>query len=152
MNEKRPNSNLTSLSVASTPPSAAVMSYPTNVSHFRKSSVQEPSRIMMLKTNRLGPDDGFDFSHSTSTMSLVCCSRCCLNQNNNKISTNLESSNATSEDFSLAESLPDISYFKTHLIDTIIQSAPARTGEILLKNFDRNLNGMFLITIFLIAF
>lgn len=105
---------------------------------------------MMLKTNRSGPDDqrdGFDFSQSTSTMSLVCCSRCCLNQNN-KISTNLESSNATSEDFSLTESLPDISYFKTHLIDTIIQSAPARTGEILLKNFDRNLNSMFLMTIF----
>lgn len=89
--------------------------------------------------------------NSLSTMSLNCCSRCCLNHHHNchtiggygnTSSTNLESSNATSGELSGAESLPDIGYFKSHLLDleTTIQSAPARTGEVLLKNFDRNFN------------
>jgi hypothetical protein len=127
---------------ASTP---LAMSYPTT--SYRKASMQEPSN-RLVATFHMNPNNN-NMMLADSTMSLaMCCSRCCLSAASRaatvQSTSNLDESVSSSAggDLSYAESLPELTYFKSHLLfdETSIQSAPARTGEVLLKNFDRAFN------------
>lgn len=137
---------------ASTP---LAMSYPTT--SYRKASMQEPSNRLAATFHMNPNNNNTNMMLADSTMSLaMCCSRCCLSAASRaatvQSTSNLDESVSSSAggDLSYAESLPELTYFKSHLLfdETSIQSAPARTGEVLLKNFDRafNSNSTFLPT------